>query len=90
MDSGVLQEYAYNNNYHASIRCASFEAFYGRRSPLCWDPIHEKVVLRPDWFRKLTKHLTEIPEHMLAAQSRQKGYANVRRRGLGFCVGISY
>nr|GEY33670.1 putative reverse transcriptase domain-containing protein [Tanacetum cinerariifolium] len=33
-----LVEFAYNNNYHASIKAAPFEALYGRkcRSPVCW------------------------------------------------------
>nr|GFA57720.1 putative reverse transcriptase domain-containing protein [Tanacetum cinerariifolium] len=33
-----LVEFSYNNNYHASIRAAPFEALYGRkcRSPVCW------------------------------------------------------
>nr|GFC96336.1 putative reverse transcriptase domain-containing protein [Tanacetum cinerariifolium] len=33
----LLVEFSYNNNYHASIKAAPFEALYGRkcRSPLC-------------------------------------------------------
>ncbi|GJR54061.1 putative reverse transcriptase domain-containing protein [Tanacetum coccineum] len=33
-----LAEFSYNNSYHSSIRCASFEALYGRkcRSPVLW------------------------------------------------------
>nr|GEY97350.1 putative reverse transcriptase domain-containing protein [Tanacetum cinerariifolium] len=33
-----LVEFSYNNNYHASIKSAPFEALYGRkcRSPVCW------------------------------------------------------
>ncbi|GKG16671.1 reverse transcriptase domain-containing protein, partial [Tanacetum coccineum] len=32
-----LVEFSYNNNYHASIKAAPFEALYGRkcRSPVC-------------------------------------------------------
>nr|GEX10177.1 putative reverse transcriptase domain-containing protein [Tanacetum cinerariifolium] len=34
----LLVEFSYNNNYHASIKAAPFEALYGRkcRSPICW------------------------------------------------------
>nr|GEY62315.1 polynucleotidyl transferase, ribonuclease H fold [Tanacetum cinerariifolium] len=34
-----LVEFAYNNNCHASIKCAPFEMLYGRkcRAPICWD-----------------------------------------------------
>ena len=39
-----LVEFSYNNNHHSSIRCAPYEALYGRkcRSPLCWDAVGEK------------------------------------------------
>ncbi|GKB18995.1 putative reverse transcriptase domain-containing protein [Tanacetum coccineum] len=34
----LLVEFLYNNSYHSSVRCASFEALYGRkcRSPIMW------------------------------------------------------
>ncbi|GKA83530.1 putative reverse transcriptase domain-containing protein [Tanacetum coccineum] len=33
-----LVEFSYNNSYHSSVRCAPFEALYGRkcRSPIMW------------------------------------------------------
>ncbi|GJY51371.1 putative reverse transcriptase domain-containing protein [Tanacetum coccineum] len=33
-----LVEFSYNNSYHSSVRCALFEALYGRkcRSPIMW------------------------------------------------------
>ncbi|GKB74411.1 putative reverse transcriptase domain-containing protein [Tanacetum coccineum] len=39
-----LAEFSYNNSYHSSIRCAPFEALYGRkcRSPILWAEIGEK------------------------------------------------
>ena len=84
-----LVEFSYNNSYHSSIRCAPYEALYGRkcRSPLCWDAVGEKAVLGPDWVQQTTDRVAEIRQHMLAAQSRQKSYADVRRRGLEFHVG---
>ncbi|GJZ02453.1 putative reverse transcriptase domain-containing protein [Tanacetum coccineum] len=41
-----LVEFSYNNNYHLSIKCASFEALYGRkcRSPFMWAEVGERVV----------------------------------------------
>ncbi|GKA85949.1 putative reverse transcriptase domain-containing protein [Tanacetum coccineum] len=38
-----LVEFSYNNNYHASIKAAPFEALYGRkcRSPVCWAEVRE-------------------------------------------------
>ncbi|GJR62601.1 putative reverse transcriptase domain-containing protein [Tanacetum coccineum] len=34
----LLVEFLYNNSYHSSVRCAPFEALYGRkcRSPIMW------------------------------------------------------
>ncbi|GJX47492.1 putative reverse transcriptase domain-containing protein [Tanacetum coccineum] len=38
-----LVEFSYNNSYHSSVRCASFEALYGRkcRSPIMWAEVGE-------------------------------------------------
>nr|GFA35112.1 retrotransposable element Tf2 [Tanacetum cinerariifolium] len=38
-------EFAYNNSWHASIKCAPFEMLYGRkcRAPICWDQILDRV-----------------------------------------------
>ncbi|GJW92018.1 putative reverse transcriptase domain-containing protein [Tanacetum coccineum] len=39
-------EFLYNNSYHSSVRCAPFEALYGRkcRSPIMWVEVGEGVV----------------------------------------------
>ncbi|GJV46054.1 putative reverse transcriptase domain-containing protein [Tanacetum coccineum] len=41
-----LLEFSYNNSYHSSVRCAPFEALYGRkyRSPIMWAEVGEGVV----------------------------------------------
>ncbi|GJY14557.1 putative reverse transcriptase domain-containing protein [Tanacetum coccineum] len=43
-----LVEFSYNNNYHASIKAAPFEALYGRKchSPVCWAEVGDKVMLK--------------------------------------------
>jgi hypothetical protein len=84
-----LVEFAYNNSYQASIRMAPYEALYGRkcRSPLCWDAVGEKAVLGPDWVQQATERVAEIRQHMLAAQSRQKSYADSKRSNVEFQVG---
>ncbi|KAA0066907.1 pol protein [Cucumis melo var. makuwa] len=45
-----LMEFAYNNNYQATIGMAPFEALYGKccRSPVCWGEVGEKRMLGPD------------------------------------------
>nr|GFC76320.1 retrotransposable element Tf2 [Tanacetum cinerariifolium] len=45
-----LVEFAYNNSWHASIKCASFEMLYGRkcRALICWDQVGERVIEGPE------------------------------------------
>ena len=84
-----LAEFAYNNSYHSSIQMAPFEALYGRkcRSPLCWTELSERTVIGPDLVEKTTKKVEMIRQKLLTAQSRQKSYADKRRRPLEFVVG---
>ncbi|GKD66135.1 putative reverse transcriptase domain-containing protein [Tanacetum coccineum] len=44
-----LIEFSYNNSYHASIKAAPFEAFYGRkcRSPVCWAEVGDAQLTGP-------------------------------------------
>nr|GFA94209.1 hypothetical protein [Tanacetum cinerariifolium] len=43
-----LVEFAYNNSWHASIKCAPFEMLYGRkcRALICWDQPGDRVFLK--------------------------------------------
>ena len=83
-----LVEFAYNNSYLASIQMASYEALYGRpcRSSLCWTEVRESSITGPDLIRDTSKKVSLIRQRLLTAQSRQKSYANVRRRPLEFEV----
>ncbi|KAL0539811.1 hypothetical protein IC582_024032 [Cucumis melo] len=84
-----LMEFAYNNSYQATIGMASFEALYGRccRSPVCWREIGEQRLLGPELVQTTNAAIKKIRAHMLTAQSRQKSYADVRRKDLEFDVG---
>ena len=84
-----LVEFAYNNSYLASIQMAPYEALYGRpcRSPLCWTKVGESSITGPDLIRDTSKKVSLIRQRLLTAQSRQKSYAEVRRRPLEFEVG---
>ena len=79
-----LVELAYNNNYQASIQMAPYEALYGRpcRSPICWTEVGENSITGPDLIRDTSEKVSLIRQRLLKAQSRQKNYANVRRRPL--------
>ena len=84
-----LVEFAYNNSYQSSIEMAPFEALYGRpcRSPVCWTEVGEVSMIGPDMMRETTEKIKTIRQRLLTAQSRQKSYADKRRRPLSFEVG---
>ena len=84
-----LIEFAYNNSYQATIGMAPYEALYGRpcRSPICWAEPEDSLMLGPKLVRQTTKKVALIRERILAAQSRQKSYADKRRRPLEFQIG---
>nr|GFC30196.1 reverse transcriptase domain-containing protein [Tanacetum cinerariifolium] len=54
-----LVEFSYNNSYHSSIKCAPFEALYGRkcRTPIAWTEVREGKLLRPEIVQETTKKI---------------------------------
>ncbi|XP_027364443.1 uncharacterized protein LOC113871550 [Abrus precatorius] len=68
---------------------APYEALYGRkcRTPLCWLETGESLLLGPEMIRQTTEQIKMIQEKMRATQSRQKSYADKRRRSLEFKEG---
>nr|GEU88458.1 putative reverse transcriptase domain-containing protein [Tanacetum cinerariifolium] len=85
----TLVEFSYNNSYHSSVRCASFEALYGRkcRSPIMWTEIGEGQLIGPELVQETTEKISRIKDRLKAARDRQKSYANKRRKPLEFSVG---
>jgi hypothetical protein len=88
-DHLALAEFAYNNSYQASIKMAPYEALYGRRciSPIYWETLGERSLVGPNWVQETSEKVQKVQQNLLAAQSRQKSYADVRRRDLEFAVG---
>jgi len=84
-----LVEFAYNNSYQSTIGMPPFEALYGRkcRSPICWEEVGDRRLLGPDMVQETTEKIRTIRKRMRAAQSRQKAYADQRRRPLEFTEG---
>jgi hypothetical protein len=68
---------------------APFEMLYGRRcqTPLFWNEIGERKVFGPDILQEAEKKVCMVRENLRVAQSRQKSYADYRRRELSFEVG---
>ncbi|KAI3797676.1 hypothetical protein L1987_32938 [Smallanthus sonchifolius] len=85
----TLIEFSYNNSYHTSIDMAPFEALYGRkcRSPICWNEIGEAQITGPELIQETSDKIIQIRDNIRVARSRQKSYADKRRKPLEFQVG---
>ena len=65
------------------------EALYGRkcRTPLYWDQIGEKQLFGPEIIDDVEQMVQAVRENLRIAQSRQKSYADGKRKDLTFSVG---
>ncbi|GJU97219.1 putative reverse transcriptase domain-containing protein [Tanacetum coccineum] len=84
-----LVQFSYNNSYHSSVRCAPFEALYGRKccSPIMWAKIGEGQLIGLELVQETTEKISQIKDRLKAARDRQKSYADKRRKPLEFSVG---
>ena len=84
-----LVKFAYNNNYHSSIGMPPYKALYGRkyRSPLCWTEVGEKQIEGLDLLKETSKKVPLIQERLKTAFSRQRSYADLKRRDVQFKEG---
>ncbi|GJZ38787.1 putative reverse transcriptase domain-containing protein [Tanacetum coccineum] len=74
-----LVEFSYNNSYHSSVRCAPFEALYGRkcRSPIMWAKVEEK-----SYADKRRKPLElSVGDYVLLKVSSWKGVVRFGKKG---------
>nr|GFD19318.1 putative nucleotidyltransferase, ribonuclease H [Tanacetum cinerariifolium] len=81
-----LVEFAYNNSWHASIKCAPFEMLYGRkcRAPIYWDQVRERVIEGPAMIEVTNAKVVVAKEKVKEACTSQKSYADKHRRSLEF------
>ena len=81
-------EFAYNNSFQASIQMAPYEALYRRkcRSLIGWFKVGKAELLGPNLVQQAMEKVKLIRDRLRIAQSRQKSYADVRRRDLEFDV----
>nr|GEY38091.1 hypothetical protein [Tanacetum cinerariifolium] len=84
-----LVEFLYNNSYHSSVRCAPFEALYGRksRSLIMWDEVEEGQLIGPELVQETPEKISQIKDRLKVARDRQKSYADKRRKPLEFSIG---
>jgi hypothetical protein len=82
-------EFSDNNSYQESIKMAPFEFLYRRKcmTPLFWNEPGENQIFGPDILQEAERQVQMVRENLKLAQSRQKSYANNRRRKLRFQVG---
>ena len=85
----ALMEFAYNNNYQASIEMAPFEALYGRkcRTPVCWDEVGERRLVGLELVQITSEKVKVVRDNLKIARDRQKSYEDNRRRDLQFEIG---
>ncbi|GJV47282.1 putative reverse transcriptase domain-containing protein [Tanacetum coccineum] len=82
-------EFSCNNNYHTSIKAASFEALYGRkcRSPICLAEVGDAQLTGPEIIHETTEKIIQIKHRLQASRDRQRSYADKRCKPLEFQVG---
>jgi hypothetical protein len=68
---------------------APFEALYGRkcRTPLAWSEVGERALFGPAIVEEAEEKVEKVRENLKVTQSRQKSYADKRRRELTIAVG---
>ncbi|GKC16909.1 putative reverse transcriptase domain-containing protein [Tanacetum coccineum] len=79
-----LVEFSYHNNYHSSVRCAPFEALYGRkcRSSIMWAEVGEGQLIGPDYVDKRRKPLeSSVGDYVLLKVSPWKGMVRFGKKG---------
>ncbi|GJU12336.1 putative reverse transcriptase domain-containing protein [Tanacetum coccineum] len=84
-----LVEFSYNISYHSSVRCAPFEALYGRkcRSSIMWTEVGEGHLIGPELVQETIEKISQIKDRLKAARDHLKSYADKRRKPLEFSVG---
>ncbi|GJY46217.1 putative reverse transcriptase domain-containing protein [Tanacetum coccineum] len=75
--------------YHTSVKCAPFEALYGRkcRTPITWAMVGKRKLIGLEIVQETTDKIVQIKERLKATRDRQKSYADNRRKLLEFGVG---
>ena len=81
-DNLPYAEFSYNNSYQTSLKMAPFEALYGRRCrpPLSWDEVGDRQFFGPDLIKESERKVKLIRDRLKVAQSRQKSYADSKRK----------
>ncbi|KAL8119914.1 hypothetical protein AgCh_017147 [Apium graveolens] len=78
-----------DESHSSRIRRLPYEALYGRRcrSPLYWDEVRERKMLGPEVVQRTKDIVDLIRGRLVAAQDRQKKYADLARKDKKYEVG---
>ncbi|XP_017644180.1 uncharacterized protein LOC108484789 [Gossypium arboreum] len=84
-----LAEFAYNNSFEFSIHMAPYRALYDIkfRTPLCWIELGKRRIMGLYLVSKTEHKVRLTQDHLKAALSRQKSYADLKRRDIEFAIG---
>jgi hypothetical protein len=79
----------HTQNYHITIVIKLVSRWLRRqyRTPLFWSQTRESQVFGPEVLKDAEKQVQMVRESLKVAQSRQKSYADKRRRDLSFEIG---
>jgi hypothetical protein len=88
-DNLPYAEFSYNNSYQANIEMALFKALYGKKytTPLLWSGVGEHSFLGPDIIQEAEEKVKLIKDRLKIGQSRQKSYADNKRREVTYEAG---
>ena len=88
-DNLPYAEFSYNNSYQASLNMAPFKALYGRRcgTSLMWDEVGDRQLFGPDLIKESEEKVKLIQDRLKVAQSRQKSYADSKRKEVVYEIG---
>lgn len=83
-----LVDFVYNSNHQAIIGMALYDALCVRKcwSPMYWDDIGKRKTVNLDFIEDITEKVLSVRQQLFAVQSREKSFANLCRRELGFEV----
>ncbi|GJX46405.1 putative reverse transcriptase domain-containing protein [Tanacetum coccineum] len=79
----LLVEFSYNNSYHSSMRCAPFEALYGRKccSPIMWVEVGEGHLIGHELVQETTKKISQIKDRHKVTRDHQKSVVRFGKEG---------
>nr|GFB65948.1 reverse transcriptase [Tanacetum cinerariifolium] len=85
-----LVEFAYNNSWHASIKCAPFEMLYVRkfRALICWDQVGERVIEGPNMIKETNEKVAIAKEKLKEASTQ--GTSIILFMSFHICADLSY